>query len=335
MCSDTTASAPRSAASTYASSTCCGVGRDVVTWPCPRRAAATSAGSTSTPSAYALPPTTTRSGTTRTPASRASATDREAVESVTTATGMTARLPSRSRTARTRLSAVASQRRRRRPRVLSAGDDVDELRRPDDDRAHAPPVEGGGNLRARQGKLAQVLLADARRHLEPVADPSLHLHHTGHGLVDDTQLAGLLVDDVAPQTLQEPQGPHHGPGLPRPRYVQRSHRHLVDAERVSAEGVVHLVRRDDVIEGLPHLPVLAGDRLAVPGPAVPVRHDLGRRHGLSSVVAVRVRLDVALVVQPPERLLACHMAQVEQDLVPEAGVEQVQHGVLDPADVQV
>ena len=29
------------------------------------------------------------------------------------------------------------------------------------------------------------------------------------------------------------------------------------------------------------------------------------------------------------------MAEVEQHLVPEAGVQQVQHGVLDAADVQV
>src|SRR5215212_4341290 len=265
MCSDTTASAPRSAASTYASSTCCGVGRDVVTWPCPRRAAATSAGSTSTPSAYALPPTTTRSGTTRTPASRASATDREAVESVTTATGMTARLPSRSRTARTRLSAVASQRRRRRPRVLSAGDDVDELRRPDDDRAHAPPVEGGGNLRARQGKLAQVLLADARRHLEPVADLSLHLHHTRHGLVHEVPLVrhgeGLegqrrVVAQPVPQLL----------GQVRSHRGGHQHRRLGELTRYGGQPREVVVELDQLGDGgvEPQVLIVAGDPLDGP-----------------------------------------------------------------------
>ena len=45
--------------------------------------------------------------------------------------------------------------------------------------------------------------------------------------------------------------------------------------------------------------------------------------------------DHALVDQALERLGRGHVAQVEEHLVPEAGVEQVQHGVFGAADVEV
>ncbi len=63
--------------------------------------------------------------------------------------------------------------------------------------------------------------------------------------------------------------------------------------------------------------------------------DLGGLDRLAAVVAVGVGLDVALVEQAMKRLERADMAQVEQDLVPEAGVQQVQHGVLDATDIQV
>ena len=44
---------------------------------------------------------------------------------------------------------------------------------------------------------------------------------------------------------------------------------------------------------------------------------------------------VALVEQAGVRLLRRQVTEVEQHLVPEAGVQQVQHGVLDAADVEV
>ena len=52
-------------------------------------------------------------------------------------------------------------------------------------------------------------------------------------------------------------------------------------------------------------------------------------------VGVRRQLQHALVDQPVERLGRRHVAQVEQHLVPEPRVQQVQHGVLDAADVQL
>ena len=65
------------------------------------------------------------------------------------------------------------------------------------------------------------------------------------------------------------------------------------------------------------------------------RRDLVGGHDMPRRVGVGVGLDVALVEQPVERLLRGHVAEVVQHLVPEAGVEQVQHGVLDAADVEV
>ena len=86
------------------------------------------------------------------------------------------------------------------------------------------------------------------------------------------------------------------------------------------------------------LPIFPYSRLTgsalVEEPAV-LLHDLGGGHVEAALVGVGVGRDVALVDQPAERLLAGDVAQVEQDLVPEAGVQQVQHGVLDAADVQV
>ena len=56
---------------------------------------------------------------------------------------------------------------------------------------------------------------------------------------------------------------------------------------------------------------------------------------LAARVLVAVGEDHPLVEQPLERLLGVHQAAVEQHLVPEARVEQVQHRVLDAADVEV
>ena len=55
----------------------------------------------------------------------------------------------------------------------------------------------------------------------------------------------------------------------------------------------------------------------------------------AALVLVGSGLDVALVEQPGEGLLRRDVAEVEEHLVPEAGVQQVQHGVLDAADVEV
>ena len=65
--------------------------------------------------------------------------------------------------------------------------------------------------------------------------------------------------------------------------------------------------------------------------------DLVRSRGLGDVYKrqVRSRQDVALIEQAVERLDRADVPQIEQHLVPEAGVQQVQHGMLDTAHVQI
>ena len=148
-------------------------------------------------------------------------------------------------------------------------------------------------------------------------------------------LAGLLVDDVAPQPLQEAVHADDVAGLPRARRVERAHEHLVEPQRVGAVVVVDVVGRDGVLQALAHLAALARDRLAVVEEAAVALVDLGGLDVDPALVDERGGQDVALVEQPVERLRRRHVAEVEQHLVPEAGVQQVQHGVLDAADVEV
>ena len=133
-------------------------------------------------------------------------------------------------------------------------------------------------------------------------------------------------------------------GGPGARGVERAHGHLVHAQRVGTVGVADLVGGDGVLERLAHLPVflehldLGGVRAGGGvGPVVlPVAlGHLGRGHVDAAGVGVGEGLDVPLVEQAPVGLLAGDVAEVEQDLVPEPRVQQVQHGVLDAAHVEV
>ena len=86
------------------------------------------------------------------------------------------------------------------------------------------------------------------------------------------------------------------------------------------------------------LPILPNSRvtwLAVDEERAVALVDLARLDVHAALVGVRGRQDVALVEQPLERLGRRHVAEVEQHLVPEARVQQVQHRVLDAADVEV
>jgi hypothetical protein len=149
------------------------------------------------------------------------------------------------------------------------------------------------------------------------------------------QGAGVLVDDVAPDPLQQAEDADHVTGVPGPALVERPGEHLVEPEGVGPVLGVHLVGRHRVLEALAHLAELPPDLLpAVEEAAVPLLH-LGGLHVEAPLVGVRRGLDVALVEQAPERLRRADVAQVEEHLVPEAGVEQVEHGVLDAADVEV
>ena len=91
---------------------------------------------------------------------------------------------------------------------------------------------------------------------------------------------------------------------PRLGLLERAHEHFVAAQRIRAVFRDHVVRVDDVAAALGHLlSVLAEDQ--------------------------------TLVDETLKRLRCADMAEIEEHLVPEARVEQVQHGVLGAADVEI
>ena len=157
----------------------------------------------------------------------------------------------------------------------------------------------------------------------------------GCGRIRHAQVAGVFVDEISPHALQETLHTHDVAGVPGTTRFEWSHAHLVQAERVGAVFVVHLVGRDDVLEALAHLPVFARDLLALePIGAIALFH-LGRRNRLAARIAVCVGLDVALIEETVERLGTRDVPEIEQNLVPEARVQQVQHCVFDATHVQI
>ena len=114
----------------------------------------------------------------------------------------------------------------------------------------------------------------------------------------------LFIHEQPPDAAEKTIDAFDAFGVPRFDHFQRAHEHLVKPERVGAVFAQNVVGVDDVAARLGHLlPVLAEDD--------------------------------ALVDQLEERLRRGDVAQIEKDVVPETGVEQMQHGVLDAADVQI
>ena len=114
----------------------------------------------------------------------------------------------------------------------------------------------------------------------------------------------LLVHEQAPHPAQETINALDAFGAPGLHHLQRPHEHLVEAEGVGAILGENIVGVDDVAARLGHfLAVFAEDQ--------------------------------ALVDELEEWLRRGDVAEVEEHLVPEAGVEEVQDGVLGAADVEV
>ena len=135
---------------------------------------------------------------------------------------------------------------------------------------------------------------------------------------------------------------------PRRALVRRTGEHHERARGVGAEPGDDVARLDDVVLALRHLLGAAvGHRLAVlargdghrTALVVVLDVDLGRVE--PALPAGRVLAVVAVVGQHAlreqalERLVELHQAEVAHHLGPEARVQQVQHRVLDPADVLV
>ena len=155
------------------------------------------------------------------------------------------------------------------------------------------------------------------------------------GTSSTRSVPGLFVDDQTPQPLQEAVDSDDRARLPRSLLIERAGEHLVQPQRVGAVGRVVVVGRDAVLQALAHLPHLA-PHLDVAEEVVAVAL-LDRER--VDVHATRVLIgrgeDVALVVEAAVRLERRGVPEVEQHLVPEPRVEQVQHRVLDTADVEV
>ena len=56
---------------------------------------------------------------------------------------------------------------------------------------------------------------------------------------------------------------------------------------------------------------------------------------MATCIAIRICLHVPLVVQTVEWFFAADVSEVEQDLVPEACIQKVQHSMFHAADIQV
>ena len=157
----------------------------------------------------------------------------------------------------------------------------------------------------------------------------------GHRNVGDSEFAGLFVDEVPPDALQKAHRANDRLRFPWTILVDRPHEHLVQPERVCAVVAVHVIWRDRVLQALAHLAVLASDRLPLVRVVAIRFFDIGGFDVDAAVVLEGKGLDITLVDQALERLGRADVTQVEQHLVPEAAVEQVEHSVLDAADIEV
>ena len=153
--------------------------------------------------------------------------------------------------------------------------------------------------------------------------------------VGDGDFARFFVDEVAPDALEQTQGTNDRLGFPRPVLVDGAHEHFVEAQGVRAVVAIHVIGSDGVLEALAHLAVLAGHRLTLEGVVIAGFNHVGCVYVDASVVFECVGLDVALVDEALERFHGTDNAQVVEHLVPEAGIEQMQHRVFDATDVKI
>src|SRR5699024_5087758 len=99
--------------------------------------------------------------------------------------------------------------------------------------------------------------------------------------------------------------------------------------------LAEIIRANRVLQRLTHLAVFLVDLFTVVEELAVLLLYLSCWHVDATRIGVGISLDVALVVQATVWLLGGDMAQVIEHLVPETRVQQVQHGVLHTADVQV
>ncbi len=126
----------------------------------------------------------------------------------------------------------------------------------------------------------------------------------GRHVLHRAKKVALGVEEESPAPLEPASHAHHVPRGPGLHHLQGAHEHLVATEGICAVLPDDLVRVDHVASALGHLlPVLAEDE--------------------------------TLVDEPREGLVRGHEAEIEEHLVPEPRVEEVEHGVLRAAHVEV
>ena len=114
----------------------------------------------------------------------------------------------------------------------------------------------------------------------------------------------LLFHDQPPDAREEARDALDAGHRPRLRGLQRPHEHEVAAQSIRAVFGDDVVRVDDVAAALAHLLAVLAE-------------------------------DESLIHEPLERLGRGDVAEVVQHLVPKPFVEQMQHGVLGAADIQI
>lgn len=124
------------------------------------------------------------------------------------------------------------------------------------------------------------------------------------GGVDFDFVGEVFVGDHPPGAGEEAVDPFDAVHLPGFGGIERAHEHFVEAERIGAVLLDDVIGIDDVAAGLGHLLVVLAE-------------------------------DHPLVDEFLKRLGAGEVAEVEEDFVPEAGVEEVKDGVFGAANVEV
>jgi len=146
-----------------------------------------------------------------------------------------------------------------------------------------------------------------------------------------------VTDNRAPGAAEEAVHAFDALGLPRLHGVQRAHEHFVQAKTVGTVVTDNVIGVHDVLEGLTHLRhnLLKLDVGSLLEELSVLLFDfVGRDLGASGIFVSEGK-NHALVEEFLERFVGRDEAEVKEHLVPEAAVEQVEHGVFGTAHVEV
>ena len=157
------------------------------------------------------------------------------------------------------------------------------------------------------------------------------------GFVNEHRSFIAVAHDRAPGAAEEAVHAFDALGLPRLHGVQRAHEHFVQTKTVGTVVAHNVIGVHDVLEGLTHLGhnLLKLDVGSLLEELSVLFFDfVGRDLGARGIFVSEGK-NHALVEEFLERFVSRDEAEVEQDLVPEAAVEQVEHGVFGTTHIEV